>query len=120
MTVRDFQGFSMLKEVECSGATLSQEVELLTSLTLFRPSDNTVYAYVNTVKQECKTCYEYSSCTTADGDYKQSTVKVLLADLEEGETTIVSCNVSVLQGVGHGPKLITWTLPVYRESKLCL
>jgi hypothetical protein len=114
--VRDFQGISMLKEVECSGATLPQEVELLTSLTLFRPSDNNVYVYLNSYKQECKTFHDYSSCSFVESDSKKSSVRTLLVDLREGETVLVSCNVSTLQGFGHSPK-ITWTVSVHRESK---
>jgi hypothetical protein len=117
MTVRNFQGISMLKEVECSGATLSQEVELLTSLALFRPTDNTALVYLNFVKQECKTFNEYSSCSIDASDSKRSSVKTLLADLREGETLVIACNVTALQGIGHSPRF-TWTIPVHRESKI--
>lgn len=120
MTVKDFQGISILKEVECSGSTLPAEVELLTSLTLFRFADNAPLVYLNSMKQECKTFHEYASCIIDEKDSKKSSVKTLLADLSEGETIRIGCNVSTLQGIGHGPKLITWVVSVYRESKIPL
>jgi hypothetical protein len=114
MTVRNFIGISSLKEVECSGAVLSADVEQLISLTLYKPSNNAALVYMNSMKQECTTFQEYSSCTFGE----KASVRTLLADLSEGETVNIGCNVSALQRLGHTPRF-TWSISVYRESKLC-
>jgi hypothetical protein len=120
MTVKNFQGFPMLKEVECSGETLPQEVEQLVTLTLFRFRDNVAFVHLNSMKQECKTFHEYSSCTIVESDSKKSSVRTLLADLKEEETISVGCNVTALRGLGHPPIFITWSIPVHRESKFLI
>ena len=116
LTVRDFLGFPSLKEVECSGGSIKAEVDLL-SLTLYKTTDNTILAILNTYKSTCKTFSEFSSCDLIVGDSKKSVVRTLVADLEEGETTILGCNVTTFLEIGHAPKY-SWSIPVYRKSKL--
>jgi hypothetical protein len=115
--VRNFRGFPSLKEVECSGASLPAEVTLLTSLTLFRHSNNEVFVYLNSVKQECETFTQYSSCSVGDSDFKKSSVRTLLSELREEETVQIGCNVTALRGRGHAPIFLTWNIHVYRESR---
>ena len=115
MTVHDFLGFPSLQEVECSGGSLKAEVDLL-SLTLFRTADNTILANLNTFKGTCKTFSEFSSCVLDVGDTRKSSVKTLVADLEEGETTIVGCNVTSFLENGHAPRY-SWFVSVHRKSK---
>ena len=116
LTVRDFLGFPSLKEVECSGGSIKAEVDLL-SLTLYKTTDNTILAILNTYKSTCKTFSEFSSCDLIVGDSKKSVVRTLVADLEEGETTTLGCNVTTFLEIGHAPKY-SWSIPVYRESEL--
>ena len=116
LTVRDFLGFPSLKEVECSGGSIKAEVDLL-SLTLFKTRDNTILAILNTYKNTCKTFSEFSSCELIVGDSRRSVVRTLVADLEEGETTILGCNVTTFLEIGHAPKY-SWSIPVHRISKM--
>ena len=115
MTVRDFLGFPSLQEVECSGGSLAAEVDLL-SLTLFKMSGNSILAIVNPLKDTCMTFSEFSSCDISVGDTKASVVRTLVADLEEGETMILGCNVTGFLKTGH-PQVYSWSLPVYRKRK---
>ena len=115
MTVHDFLGFPSLQEVECSGGSLEAEVDLL-SLTLFRTADNTILAKLNTFKSTCKTFSEFSSCDLHVDNTIKSSVRTLVADLEEGETTTVGCNVTSFLENGHTPRY-SWFITVHRKSK---
>ena len=115
MTVGDFLGFPSLQEVECSGGSLKAELDLL-SLTLFRAADNTVLATLNTFKGTCKTFSEFSSCNLNVGETRKSSVRTLVADLQQGQTTILGCNVTSFLENGHA-QMYSWSLPVYRKGK---
>jgi hypothetical protein len=116
--VRDFLGFPSLKEVECSGGNVAADVDLITSLTLFKTTDNSALVVLNTYKQSCKTFNDYSSCVLVDDDSKRSAVRTLVSDLETGQSVVIGCNVTTFRepALGHSPKY-TWTISVYRESK---
>ena len=113
--MRSFLGFPSLQEVECSGGGLHPELDLL-SLTLFRTADSAVLATLNTFKGTCKTFSEFSSCNLNVGDTRKSVLKTLVADLEQGETTILGCNVTSFLENGHA-QMYSWSLPVHRKSK---
>ena len=115
MRVHDFLGFPSLQEVECSGGILNADLDLL-SLTLFSTADSTVLATLNTFKGTCKTFSEFSSCDLNVGDTRKSSVRTLVADLEQGETMIMGCNVTSFLENGHA-QMYTWSLPVYRKRK---
>ena len=115
MTVRDFLGFPSLQEVECSGGSLTGDVNLL-SLKLFRTSDNAVMAIINPLKNTCKTFHEFSSCDINTGDSRKSLVRTLVADLEEGETTVLGCNVTTFLEDGHA-QMYSWFITVHRTRK---
>ena len=115
MTVRDFLGFPSLQEVECSGGSLAAEVDLL-SLTLFKMSENSILAVANPLKSTCMTFSEFSSCDISAGNTRQSVVRTLVADLEEGETTVLGCNVTGFLKTGH-PQVYSWSLSVYRKRE---
>ena len=88
----------------------------LLSLTLFERSDSKVLAILNTFKSTCKTYSEFSSCDLNVGDTKQSVVRTLVADLEQGETTVIGCNVTTFMELGHAPRY-SWSVPVFRKSE---
>ena len=113
--MRDFLRFPSLQEVECSGESLKVEVNLL-SLKLFRTSDNAVLALINPLKNTCKTFHEFSSCSINTGDTRRSLVRTLVADLEEGETTRLGCNVTTFLEDGHA-QMYSWFINVHRKSK---
>jgi hypothetical protein len=116
IAVRDFLGFPSLKEVECSGSAMSSDVDLIMSITLFKVSSNKAFVYLNTHKSECTTFHDYSSCTINSGDSKKSSVRTLVADLEEDETVYVGCNITTLKGLGRAQEY-SWSVAVHRESK---
>ena len=119
MTVRDFLGFPSLQEVECSGGSLKTKVNYL-SLTLFKMSDKSVIATLISSKNTCKTFLEFSSCTIDSSDSRKSMVRTLVADLEEGGSTALGCNVTTVLESGH-PRVFSWSLLVRRRSEcLCL
>ena len=115
MTVRDFLGFPSLQEVQCSGESLKTDVDLL-SLTLFKMSDNSILGIINPLKNTCKTFSEFSSCEINVGDTRKSLVRTLVADLEEGDTTRLGCNVTSFLENGHA-QMYSWSASVHRKSK---
>lgn len=115
MRVHNFLGFPSLQEVECSGGSIETDADIL-SLTLYKVPTNVLLANVKTFKNTCKTFSEFSSCTIVSGDSRKSTVKTLVADLEEGGRTMLGCNVTVVQENGH-PRVYSWSILVHRKSK---
>ena len=119
MTVRDFLGFPSLQEVECSGGSLRTKVNYL-SLTLFKMSDNSVIASLISSENTCNTFVEYSSCAIDSSDRRKSVVRTLVADLEEGGSTTLGCNVTSVLDSGH-PRVFSWSVVVRRRSEcFCL
>ena len=118
MTVRDFMGFPSLQEVECSGGSLRTKVNYM-SLTLFKISDNSLIATLISSKNTCKTFIEFSSCEIDSSDSRKSVVRTLVADLEEGGSTRLGCNVTSVLESGH-PRVFSWSLVVRRSECLCL
>ena len=98
MTVANYRGFENLKEVECSGNTLPNEV-IFMSLTLYRKidslkEDKLVFMETSTGSYSCHTFTQYSSCLNDDGDKRNSVVKTLVSDLEGGQRATIGCNVT--------------------------
>ncbi|KAK7488916.1 hypothetical protein BaRGS_00019873 [Batillaria attramentaria] len=113
MTARDFRGFSSLQEVECSGANLSSEVKLL-SLRIFQNSEDSVLAFMNLWTNECTTHVNYSSCKIDSSDTRKSRLRILVSDLEEGESRSYGCKASIFHSAGDTSSM-TWTLNVKRN-----
>ena len=131
MTVRNYRGIESLKEVECSGNTLPNEVKFL-SLTLYKkyktPQNSiwkefTLASLETSPENACITYGEFSSCVIDDSDRRNSVVKTLISNLKGGERTIIGCNVSAVFKFVSGSKKMfyqTWDIEVYRESKFVL
>lgn len=115
MTSRDFKGIPSLQEVECSGATLKPEVKLL-SLQLHRLSDNTALAFLNTYTNNCMTFGDYSSCFIDPDVAHRSRLRILVFDLDEGESRDYGCTVNTMDSYGN-PKTSNWKIAVTRESE---
>ena len=115
MSVRNFKGFSSLQEVECWGGHLKTEVKLV-SLKLYTISDNSVLAYLNTLTHECITHGAYSSCSIDTVTSRRSRLKVLVADLAEGESRGYGCKASSFRS-GEEPKTDTWSIVIRRISE---
>jgi hypothetical protein len=115
MTWRDFKVFHSIQEVECLGAGLKPEVKLL-SLRLYRSADNFELASVNVIAESCLTYTDYSSCKVNTTDTHSSLVRVLVYDLQEGESRKYSCTVTVLGSKGAADTIL-WSTVVTRRSE---
>ena len=83
MKERNFKSFASIKEIECSAATLPQELRYV-SLTLFKQSQSQQQklAFLETSEKTCKTFDEYASCGIDANDKRRSWVRTLIADLK--------------------------------------
>lgn len=113
--MRDYRGLDSIQEVECSGGNVEAEVKLL-SLKLFRVSDNMVLAHASLLNNQCLTYGEFASCTIDTSDFRKSVLRVLVTDLEEGESRTYGCNAASLRGIDDMQKF-SWTLSVTRRSE---
>jgi len=86
LTSRDFKGFPSLQEVECTGRALKPEVKLL-ALQMYRLPEQRLLASMNVMTKECVTLGDFASCVVERTDTKTSKLKVLVADLNEGESS---------------------------------
>ena len=116
MAVRQFKNIPSLLEVECSGGTLQPETSLL-SLKTYSLPDHTATGYLNTLKEECLTLQEYSSCVLDPVDTRRSRVRFLVADLQEGEGRRYGCDAISFKSLGDTTTW-TWTVDVRRNSEL--
>ena len=115
LTSRDFKGFPSLQEVECSGRSLGPEVKLL-SLIMIRLADNKVIASLNVFSNTCVTLGDFSSCVVDTVNTHRSKLRILVFDLEEGESRKYGCKVHTVDSFGN-PTTSTWTRFVQRNSK---
>ena len=113
--MRDIRNISSIKEVECSGVTLRPEISLL-SLKTFRVANNTVTAYLNTLKNECITLDEYSSCVIDSSSTRRSRLRFLVHDLKEGESREYGCTANSFKSL-EDTRTWTWTVTVRRKSE---
>ena len=117
MTARIFKGFPSLQEVECTAGSLKAEVNVF-SLKLFTVPDNGLLAHANPVKDECVTFGEFSSCLIDTSNTRNSRLRVLVSDLEEGEDREYGCTVSTFGPLGEYDAA-TWSITVRRNSEYC-
>ena len=101
--------------MECSGRSLGPEVKLL-SLIMIRFADNKVIASLNVFSNTCVTLGDFSSCVVDTVDTHRSKLRILVFDLEEGESRKYSCKVHTMDSFGN-PSTSTWTRSVQRNSK---
>ena len=115
MVTRDFKGITSIQEVECLGGGLRAEVKLL-SLKLYTLEDNGVVASLNVIANTCLTYTDYSSCSVDTRDTHKSRLRLLVHDLEEGESREYGCRALALHTTGDESGL-TWSILVTRKSK---
>lgn len=113
MTSRDFKGIPSLQEVECKGESLKPDVKLL-SLKMYRVSDNAVLASLNVFENSCLTEDDFSSCFVDTRDTHQSKLRVLVDDLEAGESREYGCQVSTMTTSGD-TYVHSWSTLVFRK-----
>ena len=115
MTSRLFKGIPSLREVECTGRNLSPEVKLL-ALQIYRLPSHELLATLNVISSNCVTLGEMASCDVNTADSHQSKLRVLVADLDEGESRQFKCTGNTLDSYGLS-KGVTWKIMVTRYSK---
>ena len=115
MTSRIFRGIPSLQELECTGRSLKPEVKLL-ALQLYMLPDHELLASLNGYSNNCVTFGEYSSCVVDSTDTHKSRLRILVADLTEGESRRYKCTATTVDSYGLS-KIITWNIVVRRISK---
>jgi hypothetical protein len=114
MTSSFFKGFHSLQEVVCTGRSLKPEVKLL-GLQLYRLPDEELLASLNVFSSNCVTLGDYSSCIVNPTDTHKSQLRILVADLSEGESRGYKCTANTVDSYGMS-KILTWRIVVTRES----
>ena len=115
MTSRDFKGIPSLQEVECSGGSLKPELKLL-SLKIYTTRKNVVLGSLNVITNTCLTYGDFSSCYVNGTNTHRSRLRVLVPDLDEGESREYGCRVSAINSEGD-TKVSTWSIFVTRRSE---
>lgn len=115
MSVRDFRGFESIQEVECSGGHLEAEVNIL-FLKLFEVSNQTVFAYLNVQSRSCLTFAEFSSCFVDPVNSRGSRLRILVSDLEVGESRRYGCTLSTWRSL-KDTETFTWSVSVTGKGK---
>lgn len=94
---------------------MKPEVDLL-SLSMFRISDNAVLGTLHVIKNSCFTHTDFSSCSIDLNDSRESRLRVLVADLQEGESRQYGCEANVINTKGRTNTSV-WTIVVTRTSE---
>lgn len=115
LTVRAFKGFHSLQEVECTGGFLKPEVKLL-SITMTTVSNNIELATLNVITNSCLTHSDFSSCFIDLRDRNKSKLRVLVSDLDEGESREFECRANTINARGQ-TNASTWSIRVTRKRE---
>ena len=113
--MRDFKGFHSLQEVECTGEFLKPEVKLL-SLTMTTMSNSIELATLNVITNSCLTHNDFSSCFIDLSDSHKSKLRVLVSDLDEGESREYECRANTINTRGQ-TDMSTLSILVTRKRK---
>jgi hypothetical protein len=114
MSTQIFKNIPSLQEVECSGRSLPAEVKLM-SLTM-STSDKSSLVILNVITNSCLTQSEYSSCYVDGTNSHESLVRMLVSDLQEGESNEYLCEALALNSQGKAETTV-WNIEVIRPSK---
>lgn len=118
MSTHTFRDISEIQEVECSASSLNADVKL-TSLQLFKLPESEskdVLVSLNVLTNSCITFTEYSSCRIDLVNTHRSLVKVLVHDVNPGESRAYGCTANAVTSLGN-PIWENWRLSVLRESE---
>ena len=118
MRSRNFKDIPQLQEVECLPAVKETDVKLL-SVSLYSMPGKSVLVLLNVLTNSCLTHGEFSSCVMDSRDWREWKVRVLVADLEEGESRTFGCEVTAFTSRGK-TRTSTASLLVTHHSKLML
>ena len=104
MMERDFKGIPSIKEVLCLGHGVNPELKLM-SINMYTNSEQSLLATLNVFTNTCMTYTAYSSCFVDNTGGHESKVKVLVTDLEEGESRRFGCKLTVMDTKGNAGDL---------------
>ena len=104
-----------MQEVECTGGELKPEVDVM-SLSLFRTADKFVLATLNAFKDSCFTHTDFSSCYIDQNDSRKSRLRILVSDLEEGESREYGCRANIINTRGETASS-DWSILVSRKRE---
>lgn len=110
-----FLGSHDIQEVECSGAALPTDVDLVTMVLHSPPSDRAL-AYVNLQTRHCSTSEMFVSCVMDDRDSRQTKLRALVTNLPEGAARMYGCNVTAVKD-GWKVKAFSWSLTVIHQTR---
>lgn len=85
-------------------------------MVLYEASNDQMIAYANVGKPECTTAKSFSLCVVDRKESRKSNLKVLIADLYEGQSAVYGCNLTYVVPGGRS-KIISWFLQITRISK---
>ena len=86
------------------------------SLKLYTVHDGKVQASLNVFANNCLTYADYSSCSVDTRDTHKSRLRLLVHDLEEGESREYGCRALALRNTGDESEL-TWSILVTRKRE---
>ncbi|PVD27410.1 hypothetical protein C0Q70_12568 [Pomacea canaliculata] len=110
-----FLGSHDIQEVECSGAALPTDVDLVTMVLHSPPSDRAL-AYVNLQTRHCSTSEMFVSCVMDDRDSRQTKLRALVTNLPQGAARMYGCNVTAVKD-GWKVKAFSWSLTVIHQTR---
>ena len=115
LIVRNFKGHDSLREVECSGKGLNQDVDLL-SLSIINKSNGKVFSTLLVFKNACFVTYAFSSCIIDTQNTHLSRLKLLISAPLDGKNLMLVCECNVINLQGK-TKAFSWTLIVRKVSE---
>jgi hypothetical protein len=86
------------------------------SLKLYRETDRTVLAHAAPMENSCVTFEEYTSCDIDPASTRNSKLKVLVSDLNEGDSRNYGCTASSYGQFGE-TNVATWSITVLRNRE---
>ena len=115
LTSRDFKDIPSLQEVICSGEFLRPEVKLI-SLKLYKQQNQQILASLNVLMNNCVTFGDYASCYLSQENSHKSRLRILVFDLDEGESRQYGCTVTSVNSLGDAV-VEDRKIDVHRKSK---
>ena len=94
---------------------MKPEVKLL-SLQMYKLPGNIPLASLNVISNTCVTLGDFASCEINNVDTHGSKLRILVFDLEEGESRNFECTANTLNSFGSS-KTFSWQILIRRVSK---
>ena len=116
MTFKQFQGHEGIYEVECSSDLLDSNTNLR-DMVLYNVATDEALASVNVKSKECFTRAGYVSCGFQRFWPSRAKLRVLVVDLQFGESRLFGCNLTSSPS-GSVINTVSWRIVVIRPREL--